>query len=141
MIYIRGRHEGPCSMVGTFGVGLMHVACMDRVVSGIEHGCGLYRPYRFAFTSILVKGRGSAVVRLRDDGEFIIEPNTPFASMEGSLLFPGSNNKSLNAVLQNCLVVSNVCVQGEQLAVQTQDEVDKLKNFLTKILIKSMELE
>ena len=44
-------------MVGTFGVGLMHVACMDRVVSGIEHGCGLYRPYRFAFTSILVKGR------------------------------------------------------------------------------------
>lgn len=117
-------------MVGTFGVGLMHVACMDRVVSGIEHGCGLYRPYRFAFTSILVKGRGSAVVRLRDDGEFIIEPNTPFASMEGSLLFPGSNNKSLNAVLQNCLVVSNVCVQGEQLAVQTQDEVDKLKNLV-----------
>ena len=74
---------------------------------------------------------GSAVVRLRDDGEFIIiEPNTPFASMEGSLLFPGSNNKSLNAVLQNCLVVSNVCVQGEQLAVQTQDEVDKLKNLV-----------
>ena len=55
-------------MVGTFGVGLMHVACMDRVVSGIEqeHGCGLYRPYRFAFTSILVcVGSGSRVCPVR----------------------------------------------------------------------------
>jgi len=55
--------------------------------------------------------------------------NAPSQSMEGSFLFSRSN-KSLNAVLQTCVVVSNICVQGEQLAVQTQDEADELKKLV-----------